>query len=155
MDENGNKEFRIGSTICIEIDPVDPNRIFQLDVALVCPITDESVDNNIPPAVPVPSRLWTHTNLNGTTASLPLEEAGVSPMVTTEFKDTFPGIENRMIVDTQPPSDTIIFSVGNVVKNASSTAYQDLRQSFGEWTCTVNNSLGIESATTFFSDMCK
>ena len=154
-NKNGNKVFRIGSTICIEIDPVDPNRIKQFDIELSCPIADESTKNNIPPAVPIPTRLWTHTNLEGTTASLRLVELGVAPIIiTTDFINAFPGIHSRFIVDTQPPSDSLLFDVGNVVKNASNTGYQDLRQSFGSWTCTVNNSLGTESATTFFSDMC-
>ena len=153
-DKYGNEVFRIGSTICIEIDPVDPYRIMQFDIVLSCPIADESTENNIPPAVPIPTRLWTHTNLNGTTASLSLVEIGVAPTITTDFINAFPHIQYRLIVDTAPPSDSLYFTVGSVVKNASNIDYQILRQSFGSWTCTVNNSLGTESATTFFSDMC-
>ena len=149
-DTQWNKVFRIGSTICIDIVNCS-----QFNITLLCPVAAESPENNVPPLVPVPTRLWTHTNLDGVTASLPLVSDGWVPFVTTNFTTAFPGIDNQLIVDTRPPANALIFSVQGVVRNPSNAAYRSLRQCFGLWTCTVSNSLGTESATTFFSDTCK
>ena len=153
--------YRIGATVCIEIHPTDFMRNRPLtQVELRCPIPEQDEANNIPPPIPVPDRTWIHIDRDGNQASFTSDTfAGDS-----DFFDTFPLLDlmtnmGIFFLNTNPQpveaQDSLIFRIFNITKNVSDPKYQILMQAFGTWICRVNNSLGDESATTIFSDMCK
>lgn len=160
--DRNTEVYRIGATICIDIHPTDSMQNRPLtQVELRCPIPVEDRENNIPPRIPVPDLTWTHIDRMGNVASFTSETFGTDD---DEFSDVFPLLEplsnmNIFILNTNPNppegQDSLIFRVFNITKNESDPRYQILSQTFGTWICRVNNSLGDESATTIFSDMCK
>ena len=85
--------------------------------------------------------------------------AGSAPVLTDEFKETFPLLDTRpamgvFVVSTTDDQDALFFSTNNVIMNESDPNYRVLQQAFGFWTCRLNNSLGTAEATTFITDMC-
>lgn len=156
MKEEGEYFYRIGSTICVEIHPTNftfnspPN-----SVLLSCPSVGEDRRNNIPPAIPRPTRTWTHTDLMGREEILSSVLAGESVDPTDDFLDTFDKLTgDPFIILNSRPVDSLRFRTFNVTKNASTERYQTLMQAFGLWTCKLNNSLGEEEATTVLTDDC-
>ena len=152
---------RIGATVCTKIHPTDfmQNRpLTQLE--LRCPISAEDRENNIPPVIPVPERTWIHIDRSGNYASFTSDTFSGD----NAFFDTFPLLDllsnmgifflntNAQPVEAQ---DSLIFRIFNITRNATNPRYQILMQAMGTWICRVNNSLGEESATTVFSDVCK
>lgn len=155
--EDGNYFYRIGSTICVEIHPTN----FSLNVPpesvmLSCPSVGEDRINNIPPDIPTPNRTWIHTDLMGREATMSNVLAGNTVIPSQEFVDTFDRLtgEAPFTILNSRPVDSLRFRTFNVTKNASSERYQILMQAFGLWTCQLNNSLGMEEATTVLTDDC-
>lgn len=154
--------YRIGATVDVCIHPRDfENNEPFVQVELWCPFPVEDRERNIPPRIPLPDLTWTHIDRMGNVASFTSETFGTDD---DEFSDVFPLLEplsnmNIFILNTNPNppegQDSLIFRVFNITKNESDPRYQILSQTFGTWICRVNNSLGDESATTIFSDMCK
>ena len=160
-DPGPDEIYRIGSTICIRID--DDNHLNNRPLARVelkCPNVEAIPDENIPPDIPTPTRTWTHTSLDGTaTAVMASDKVRREPEVTDEFIVAFPLLQpvnamNIFVIVTRGDQDTLFFETFNVTRNLTER-YDVLRQSFGFWTCKLNNSLGSVAATTFISDYCK
>ena len=156
-----NDVYRIGSTICIKID--DDNHMNNVPLARVelkCPNVEALPSYNIPPDIPTPTRTWTHTSPDGTTtAVMASDKVRSQPLLTDEFKAVFPLLDpenamNIFVVVTSGDQDKLFFETFNVTSNLTER-YDVLRQSFGFWTCKLNNSLGSVEATTFISDYCK
>ena len=156
-----NDVYRIGLTICIKIDDDNHMNNWPLfRVKLKCPNVEALPSYNIPPDIPTPTRTWTHTSPDGTTtAVMASDEVRSAPQLTDEFEATFPLLDpmnamNIFVVVTSGDHDTLFFETMNVTGNLTER-YDVLRQSFGFWTCKLNNSLGSMEATTFISDHCK
>ena len=126
-------------------------------VELKCPNVEAIPHENIPPDIPIPTRTWTHTSLDGTTtAVMASDQVRRQPRLTDEFRAAFPLLDpmNAMkifVVVTSGDQDTLFFETFNVTRNLTER-YDVLRQSFGFWTCKLNNSLGSVEATNFVSD---
>ena len=158
---DGNTHFyRIGSTICVRIDDDDhTNNRPLVQVKLKCPNVEAISDENIPPDIPTPTHTWTHTSLDGTTTEVMASDRVRSqPRLTDEFRAAFPLLDpinamNIFVVVTSGDEDELFFETFNVTRNLI-MRYDVLRQSFGFWTCKLNNSLGSLEAT-FISDNCK
>lgn len=157
--------YNIGSTICLQIDPFDPSRNDPSSLArLRCADVLQDNSRNIPTPLPAPVFSWTHISLDGRQADFAIN---VNPddlddsmyMPPQEFLDTFPliGDEGTFAVSTEAEesASSLDFSTNNITKNFSDPKYLALREAFGFWICTLNNSLGMETATSFISDMCK
>lgn len=127
-----------------------------MNVVLRCPSVGEDRINNVPPDIPTPNRTWSHIDLMGREAVMSNVLAGNTPSPSDEFLDTFDrlGRGNPFIIQSGRPADSLIFETFNVTKNASTDRYQTLMQAFGIWTCKLNNSLGMEEATTVITDDC-
>ena len=129
-------------------------------VDLKCPNVEAIPDENIPPDIPIPTRTWTHTSLDGTTTVvMASDKVRSQPRFTEEFRAAFPLLDpmnamNIFVVVTSGDHDTLFFETFNVTRNLTER-YDVLQQSFGFWTCKLNNSLGSVEATTFISDYCK
>ena len=152
--------YRIGATICLTISDVLP-LVFNnpmRTVELTCPSIPENAELNIPPDIPRPTRIWTHTSLDRTksaVAIIQVDDVGR----TQEFVDTFPLITGagQVSFPTSAPAHSIIFNIFNVTRDPdpNNLMYEELQQAFGTWTCTLNNSLGEVTRSTFISDMCE
>ena len=153
--------YRIRSTNCVMIDDDDHiNNRPLVQVELKCPNVEAIPDENIPPDIPTPTRTWTHTSLDGTTtAVMASDKVRSQPRLTDEFRAAFPLLDpmnamNIFVVVTSGDEDELFFETFNVTGNQT-MRYDVLRQSFGFWTCKLNDSLGSVEATTFISDNCK
>ena len=155
--------YNIGSTICLNIDQSDPNRNRPLQLArLQCADVGAVEEENIPSAIPSALVTWEHTSLDGTTAFFAIntspdniDEATYIPP--EEFTMAFPGLigaDSPFTVSTDS-TNALDFSVANIIRNLSRDDYLNLRMAFGFWTCTLNNSLGSQTKTSFISDTCK
>ena len=155
-----NHIYRIGSTICVRIDDDDHlNNVPLSRVELKCPNVEALPFYNIPPDIPTPTRTWTHTSLDGTTAVMASDEVRSEPRLTDEFIAAFPlllpwNAMNIFVVISSGHQDTLFFETFNVTRNLSER-YKVLQQAFGFWTCKLNNSLGSVEATTYISNNCK
>lgn len=154
--------YNIGSTICLNIDQSDPNRNRPLQLArLQCADVGAVEEENIPSAIPSALVTWEHTSLDGTTAFFAIntspdniDEATYIPP--EEFTMAFPGLigaDSPFTVSTDS-TNALDFSVANITRNLSREDYLNLRMAFGFWTCTLNNSLGSQTKTSFISDTC-
>ena len=59
------------------------------------------------------------------------------------------------VAGTFGSSSILDFTVTNTTKQDSDSNYNRLRSAFGAWECTLSNSLGSQTETTFISDSCK
>lgn len=153
--------YRIGSTVCVFIDPLSPEvNSPLLRVELACPSVGERLDLNIAAPIPQPIRTWTHTSIDSSVSAVMSSDlAGTEPTFTEEFLSRFPLLDSASSMglftfSTTDEQDSLLFVTENVVKNETDPRYQILQQAFGFWTCQLNNSLGTVEATTFISDMC-
>lgn len=157
--------YRIGATICVNIDRFDATRnVPDGLVALTCMNIGAVPENNIPIALPAATFTWTHRSIDGSkeanlATNARSSDIEVSRMASPEFVDEFPLLEstpNLFVVSTAVPPgvSTLEFFTNNVTKNNSDARYRALREAFGFWTCRISNDLGYEEATTFISDMC-
>ena len=164
MDGVALDVYDIGSTICLQIDPFDATRNNPSSLArLQCADVLQDISRNIPTPLPPATFTWTHRSLTGIEADFAVERGpdelrNSMYMPPDEFIDAFPELiaSNRLTVSTDavPATSSLDFSTNNITKNFSDPTYLALRQAFGIWTCTMNNSLGMETATTFITDMC-
>ena len=156
-----NRIYRIGSTICVRIDDDDHlNNVPAIESSgIEMPKCGSITILQIPPDIPIPTRTWTHTSLDGTTAVMASDKVRREPRLTDEFRAAFPLLDPRnamniFVVVTSGDQDTLFFETFNVTRNLTER-YDVLQQSFGSWTCRLNNSLGSVEETTYISNNCK
>lgn len=157
--------YNIGSTICLQIDPVDPSFNIPLRIArLQCADVGQIPEEDIPTPTPAATVTWEHIGLDDSRAFFAIDEDPgdlklPDYMPPPEFIAEFPslvGVASPVIVSTNNPEGSFLeFIVNNITRNASRPEYQALTMAFGFWTCTLNNSLGSQTETTFISDNCK
>jgi hypothetical protein len=162
----GLASYNIGQTVCLQIDPSDPERnIPALLARLHCSDVGSRADLNIPSAFPPGLVTWTHISEDGTLEANfteNLRPTDVSNAVPPErFGDLFPMLLSGQNFETFAPVSGLLadtsaldFLLDNVTRNASTPAYRAIMQAFGRWTCTFSNSLGSDTASSFVTDNC-
>ena len=158
--------YKIGQTICLQIDPTDPTRNIPSGLArLRCADVGSNEDLNIPSPIPPGRVTWTHVSEDGRLEAdfaVNLDPSDISTAdPPPEFEMLFPLLVRPASLDifsaatvTETGSTILDFSTNNVTRNISTPQYQVLMQAFGLWTCTFNNSLGSDTASTFITDNC-
>ena len=156
--------YDVGSIICLNIDPVDPNRNNPLlRATLRCADVGEVPEENIPSPIPPAVFTWTFRHLDGRTEDYAVNATstelamGISYTPPQDFLNTFdPEIGVIPATDAGADATSLDFSTSNITKNFSSenTPYLNLREAYGFWTCTMTNALGSDTATTLITDMC-
>lgn len=165
-DQNLNI-YKIGQTICLEIDLTDPTRNRPNVLHYVrCGDVGSNETANIPSPEPESTVTWTHVSEDGTLRADYAVNSGIREFHTAdappEFGDVFPlllrttslGLFGRVTSIMESDSTALFFSTLNVTRNVSTPLYQVLMQAYGLWTCTFNNSLGSDTASTFITDNC-
>ena len=158
--------YNVGSTICLQIDPVDATRNVPRQLArLRCADIGENDELNIPSPLPAAVVTWQHTDLMGNTAFFAInqppdviDDAGYMPP--DEFVTTFFGLvgqESPFTVSTDAGmgASALDFSTNNITRDNMDQEYLNLRMAFGFWECTLNNSLGSQTERTLITDTCK
>ena len=153
---DGNiEQYRIGARIGVDIHPTDITQNRPLvRIELKCPNIEFNPDQNIPPDFPTPVRTWTHTSLDGSvSAVMSSDQVRSLSTLTDEFRAAFPLLnsQNIFVRVTSGDQDSLFFETFNITKDDDNTRYQILKQSFGFWTCQLNNSIGTAQATTLIT----
>jgi hypothetical protein len=153
--------YNIGSTICLTIHPLDAMQNVPLALAtLQCEDVGRLDSLNIPSLLPSPLVTWTHTSVDGISAPFAVNRDPHSlsnPLYEPppEFGSTFPAL-----VGPDSPLTVAIYGnaldidVNNITRDYLVPRYQALTEVFGYWTCTLSNSLGTQTVSTFISDSC-
>ena len=160
-------DYKIGQTICLFIDEVDPlQNVPEMGfVSLRCgdvgAVNDADGNPVIPSAIPSSTFTWRHTSLDGRAADFAVNrtqtELTSMYMPPLEYFMTFPELANSEVLAVStladPDAITFLFSFDNITRRSSE--YPALREAFGVWKCTLQNDLGMDMAATLITDNCK
>ena len=149
--------YNIGSTVCLDIHPSDysknrPRYVLRLH----CGDLGADYENDIPSLLPLPAVVTLHhTSLSNISAYFAIEESSVrigdiDYMPPDRFTKAF-----RPDGIAFTAQSVFEFDVSNVTSSPSDLEYLNLRTAFGLWECTLGNSLGRQTATTFITDSCE
>ena len=150
--------------MCLDIHPSDYSKNRPRSVLrLRCGDLGADYENDIPSFLPLPAVVTLHhTSLSNISAYFAIEESSVKIgdidyIPPDRFTKAFPGLVGVLFPfrpDGIAFTDQSVFEfdVSNVTSSPSDLDYLNLRTAFGLWECTLSNSLGRQTATTFISD---
>ena len=158
------EQYNIGSNICVDVDQSDPsNRPVQI-ARLKCADKGRNKEENIPSVLPLPVFVtWKHISLDGCTSAFFATADEIDDITYTppdEFIEAFPGLAasvspSRVSTDSTLTASYLDFSTAGITRNTSDSNYLNLKMAFGWWECTLSNSLGSQTETTFINDLCE
>ncbi len=138
--------YKVGADFCLS-DPPDPLPFGNdpiVVVAISCVLLNG--EDVLPRAFPPPDRIWSKdgVTLYQEDTTILIGDTVVSQEFETSFPALFESLRTFFIIGIDGDLRFLV-SAYNLSNPVVVAAYEEL---FGEWTCLLNNSLGMESATT-------